>query len=63
MDGTEDREQAAREQAVTDEVLARFDGTPSPRLREVVQALVRHLHAFAREVRLTEAEWEAGSSS
>jgi protocatechuate 3,4-dioxygenase beta subunit len=53
-------EQAAREQAVTDEAVARFDGTPSPRLREVLQSLVRHLHAFAREVRLTEAEWEAG---
>jgi hydroxyquinol 1,2-dioxygenase len=56
---TVDREQAAREQAVTDEVLARFEGTPSPRLRDVMQALVRHLHAFAREVRLTEPEWEA----
>jgi len=59
MDENEQREQAAREQAVTDEVLARFDGTPSPRLREVVQSLVRHLHGFAREVRLTQAEWEA----
>jgi hydroxyquinol 1,2-dioxygenase len=54
-----DQEQAAREQAVTDEVLARFEGTPSPRLRELIQALVRHLHAFAREVRLSEPEWEA----
>jgi protocatechuate 3,4-dioxygenase beta subunit len=53
-------EQAAREQAVTDEVVARFDGTPSPRLREVLQSLVRHLHAFARDVRLTPSEWEAG---
>lgn len=51
-------EQAAREQAVTDEVIDRFEATPSPRLKEVVQSLVRHLHAFAREVRLTEAEWE-----
>ena len=31
----------------------RADATPDPRLREVMQALVRHLHAFAREVRLT----------
>ena len=51
-------EQAAREQAVTDEVLASFESTPSPRLQEVLQSLVRHLHAFARDVRLTESEWE-----
>ncbi|MFG2824886.1 dioxygenase [Kitasatospora sp. NPDC048365] len=46
------------EQAVTDRVLASFDGAPDPRLREVMRSLVRHLHAFAREVRLSEAEWE-----
>jgi hydroxyquinol 1,2-dioxygenase len=50
----------AREQAVTDEVVASFAGTPDARLREVVQSLTRHLHAFAREVRLTQEEWEAG---
>ena len=48
-----------REQAVTDEVVASFDGTADPRLREVMQSLVRHLHAFARDVRLSEREWEA----
>jgi hydroxyquinol 1,2-dioxygenase len=50
--------QAAREQAVTDEVVASFAGAGSARLRAVLPALVRHLHAFAREVRLTEAEWQ-----
>ena len=50
----------AREQAVTDEVVGSFAGTPDPRLREVMESLTRHLHAFAREVRLTPAEWEAG---
>jgi protocatechuate 3,4-dioxygenase beta subunit len=50
----------AREQAVTDEVVASYDGTPDERLREVVQSLTRHLHAFAREVRLTHEEWLAG---
>ena len=30
-----------------------------PRLAEIMTALVRHLHEFAREVRLTEAEWMA----
>ncbi|WP_431969830.1 dioxygenase [Nocardia sp. bgisy134] len=49
---------ADREQAVTEEVLASFDATPDPRLREVMHSLVRHLHAFARDVRLSEREWE-----
>ena len=40
-------------------VEASFDATPDPRLREVMQALVRHLHAFASEVQLTEEEWFA----
>ena len=48
-----------REQAVTDEVVASFAGAPDDRLREIVQGLTRHLHAFAREVRLTEQEWTA----
>jgi len=45
--------------ALTEEVVASFDGA-EPRLREVMGALVRHLHSFAREVRLTEEEWAAG---
>ena len=52
--------QAGREDAVTAEVLASFGGADAPRFREVMQSLVRHLHAFAREVRLTEAEWQQG---
>ena len=52
--------QAHREQAVTDDVEASFCDAASPRFREVMQALVRHLHAFAREVRLTDAEWQQG---
>ena len=44
---------------LTQAVEASFDGTPDPRLREVLQALVRHLHAFATEVELTEEEWFA----
>jgi protocatechuate 3,4-dioxygenase beta subunit len=46
--------------ALIGDVTDRLAATPDPRLREVMQALVRHLHAFAREVRLTEAEWLAG---
>jgi hydroxyquinol 1,2-dioxygenase len=52
-------EQDDREQQLTDRVAASFDGTPDPRLRELMQALTRHLHAFVREVRLTEPEWQA----
>jgi hydroxyquinol 1,2-dioxygenase len=51
---------AAAEQDLTDAVVASFAGTPDARLLEIVTALTRHLHAFAREVRLTEAEWAAG---
>ncbi len=32
--------------------------TPDPRLRDLMTALVRHLHAFVRETRLTESEYE-----
>src|SRR6266436_8674606 len=48
------------EASVTDKVLVAMRGAASPRLREVMEALVRHLHAFAREVRLTEEEFETG---
>jgi hydroxyquinol 1,2-dioxygenase len=51
-----------RQRQVEDElvtaVLASFDGTPDPRLKELMQALVRHLHAFITEVGLTEREWQ-----
>lgn len=45
---------------ITQAVLARFAGTPDARLKELMTSLVQHLHAFAREVKLTEAEWLAG---
>ena len=45
---------------ITQAVIARFADTPDPRLREIVTCLVQHLHTFAREVRLTEAEWVKG---
>ncbi|MFZ3555867.1 dioxygenase [Streptomyces sp. BH055] len=46
------------EDALVRRVLASFDNTPELRTRQVMHALVRHLHAFLREVRLTEAEWQ-----
>lgn len=53
-------EQAEREQFVTDIALKSFEDSPDDRLREIMQSLTRHLHEFAREVRLTEDEWNAG---
>lgn len=48
------------EHNVTEAVLLQFSSTPSPRLKEIMNGLVKHLHAFAREVNLTEAEWFEG---
>jgi len=52
--------QRMTEDDLTDQVVSRIEATPDPRLREVMSALVRHLHAFAKEVRLTEEEWLEG---
>jgi hydroxyquinol 1,2-dioxygenase len=51
-------EQRTREEDLIEKVVASFDHTPDPRLKQLMQALTRHLHAFVREVRLTEAEWD-----
>ncbi|MCC2030060.1 hydroxyquinol 1,2-dioxygenase [Microbacterium sp. YMB-B2] len=51
--------QAARESALTDEVVHSFATSTDPRLRVVMASLVRHLHAFIRDVRLTQEEWDA----
>ncbi|MEJ8847979.1 intradiol ring-cleavage dioxygenase [Variovorax rhizosphaerae] len=48
------------EDTITAAVLESLADTPSPRLKEVMSALVRHLHDFAREVKLTEQEWMQG---
>lgn len=47
------------EDDLTDLAVQRWATAGDPRLAEVMTALVRHLHHFAREVRLTEAEWAA----
>lgn len=44
----------------TDAALAQMADTPSPRLKQIVEAAVRHAHAFAREVDLTPEEWLQG---
>lgn len=48
------------EDTITDAVVERLAHATSPRAREISQALVRHLHAFIREVRPTQDEWLAG---
>jgi len=54
-----DRDRTSPEE-ITQDVVGRFDATSDRRLRELMRSLVRHLHAFAVETRLTEAEWMAG---
>jgi hypothetical protein len=45
---------------LTGQVLTAFAGTSAPRLREMLSALIKHLHAFATETSLTPQEWLAG---
>jgi hydroxyquinol 1,2-dioxygenase len=52
--------QLVTEDNITDLAVTRWATARDPRLVEIMTALVRHLHEFAREVRLTEAEWMAG---
>lgn len=51
--------QPVTEDNITGLAVERWGTARDPRLAEVMTALVRHLHDFAREVRLTEAEWMA----
>jgi catechol 1,2-dioxygenase len=44
--------------AITAAVVERFEACSEPRLREIMQSLTRHLHAFAKEVSLSEDEWQ-----
>jgi protocatechuate 3,4-dioxygenase beta subunit len=46
------------EQNSAEAVNARIGDDTAPRLRQVMTALVRHLHAFVKEVELTQQEWE-----
>ena len=47
------------QQDVTTAVLAAIERTPDARTREILAALVTHLHGFVRDVRLTEREFQA----
>ena len=48
----------ANQQQVTPAVLEAIARSPDPRFREIMSALVRHLHDFCREAKLTEREFE-----
>ena len=47
------------QEKLTQDVVAAFANAP-PRLREIMTSLVKHVHAFARDVDLTAEEWLAG---
>ena len=48
------------DELLTQVVLESFENAGSPRIKEVLQSLVKHLHAFAGDVQLTEEEWAYG---
>ena len=48
------------EDTLTEAVIARLTGAKDPRFARIMESAVRHLHAFAREVELTEDEWFEG---
>src|ERR1700744_1163140 len=50
------------EETAAEAVVASFGPDTTPRLREVLTSLVKHLHAFARDVELTIPEWEQAVS-
>ena len=51
-------EQELRESDLTQRVLESFANAEDARLKMLIEGLTRHLHAFVREVRLTEREWQ-----
>lgn len=51
-----------RHNELTDAVIAVMERTADPRLREILVSLTRHLHAFVRDVRLTEDEFRAATA-
>jgi hydroxyquinol 1,2-dioxygenase len=48
------------EDTLTAAVVERFQKAGDPRFRQIITSAVKHLHAFAREVNLTEEEWFEG---
>jgi hydroxyquinol 1,2-dioxygenase len=56
-DGQDTLRRSTSEDDITAAVLARFAATPDPRLKQIMLALIKHLHEFVKDVELTEAEW------
>jgi catechol 1,2-dioxygenase len=50
------------QQDVTIAATSVMERTPDPRLREIMVSLVKHLHGFIRDVRLTEAEFREAAA-
>jgi protocatechuate 3,4-dioxygenase beta subunit len=48
------------EENLTAAVIARLAGVKDPRFKQIMTSLIKHVHEFAREVRLTEEEWFEG---
>ena len=48
---------SAPQEKLLSDVLATFANTPDKRLREIINALLRHMHEFVSEVGLTQEEW------
>lgn len=54
------RSAAAVEDLITKNALKRISTTPDKRLRQLLESLVKHIHAFARETAITPEEWFKG---
>lgn len=57
--GNQPMTQYFTEENSVEAVNGRMGEGASPRIRQVMSSLVRHLHEFAKEVELTQQEWEA----
>jgi hydroxyquinol 1,2-dioxygenase len=47
-------------ETITQAVLDQMASTPNPRMKQIMASAVKHLHAFAKDVNLTPAEWLKG---
>ena len=48
------------ESLISEQTVNSFNGAPDARYKQIMQSLVRHLHAFVSDVELTEREWFEG---
>jgi len=47
------------EDNLTDVAMERWKDISDPRLRQIMQSLIKHLHGFVRDIEPTQAEWAA----